>query len=145
MSLERIVQDEGECCQNLNGVMPGVMVYTCNPSNWKAEAVWLWVWGHPGLHSETLSQKINEKNGITCNSHSKISKVKGLCRKGSCSWLLTLKAFYQAPLTGEHPSLAKAFCLSRDKKVTICPGSKHLFSSAHSLSCLKQKIYCTNY
>jgi hypothetical protein len=35
----------------------GVLVHTCSPSTWEAEAEGSWVWDQPGLHSDTLSQK----------------------------------------------------------------------------------------
>jgi hypothetical protein len=38
--------------------MLGMVVHTCNSSTIKAEAGALQVQGQPGLHSETLSQKI---------------------------------------------------------------------------------------
>jgi hypothetical protein len=36
---------------------PGMVVYAYNPSTWEIEAGGFHVWGQPGLHSETLSQK----------------------------------------------------------------------------------------
>jgi hypothetical protein len=39
----------------------GVLMHTCNPSTQEMEAGGLQVWGQPGLHSETLPQKHNEK------------------------------------------------------------------------------------
>jgi hypothetical protein len=36
----------------------GMVVHTCDPSTQKAEAGGLRVWGQPGLHSKSLSQKI---------------------------------------------------------------------------------------
>jgi hypothetical protein len=35
----------------------GMVVHTCGPSIWEAEAGRLRIWGQLGLHSETLSQK----------------------------------------------------------------------------------------
>jgi hypothetical protein len=40
-----------------NRIMPGVLVDTCNTCTQEVEARGLRVWGQPGLHSETLSQK----------------------------------------------------------------------------------------
>jgi hypothetical protein len=34
----------------------GMVVHVCNPSIWEAEMGGSQIWGHPGIHSETLSQ-----------------------------------------------------------------------------------------
>jgi hypothetical protein len=52
------------------GVNMGMVVHSCNPSTWEAEAGGLRVQGQPWLHNETLSQKNpqNQRGFIELNN-----------------------------------------------------------------------------
>jgi hypothetical protein len=56
-----------ENCDSKINVESGDGAYTFNPSTGEAEAAWSteWVLGQPGLHRETLSQKIKLKWKVT--------------------------------------------------------------------------------
>jgi hypothetical protein len=47
------------CCKKILGL--NVVVCVCNPSTWQVEAGRFEIQGHPGLHSETLSQDKKKK------------------------------------------------------------------------------------
>lgn len=43
---------------------PDIVVLTCYPNTWDNKAQGAQVWGHPGLHTETFSQKKKRKKNL---------------------------------------------------------------------------------